>query len=284
MILSGILPHSLCSCLYCPRHCGYVVHSVLHLYSLPALIAFSVFLHHRPRCSPLNELEEEFHLECTSGRSTSGQGAAKAKSKPLVSYKPILGMSAGFVLTFLTASLVSFALVSFFYSSDSRPPQCRKSASMVVLSEARHGSNASLELLVWSGMGPHKTPLSDLVGYDVAGRQWRSLTVDTAPAPTPGPLLPRPAVSKKSVRGPMPRWKAGTVQLQRGLVLFGGDAFPPKGKHIYQQDLWLLDSRSLTWQMAAASNSTHQQAPLPPARRAHTATAYQVSRCQSEGC
>ena len=71
-----------------------------------------------------------------------------------------------------------------------------------------------------------RVPLADLLSYDVAAREWRHVRAKPAPGPPRGGGGGGRAA--QSPRVPPPRWKAGTAQLDAGLVVFGGDAYPPK--------------------------------------------------------
>lgn len=63
------------------------------------------------------------------------------------------------------------------------------------------------------------------------------------------------------------------AQTGQGLVVFGGDGYPPAGRHTYLDDLWLLRSHSLSWRKAKLGGAAGA---VPSARRAHSTVLYRV--------
>ena len=71
--------------------------------------------------------------------------------------RPLLGLSGTLLSAFGAIALVSVVLLASTALSEGEPPLCRKSAAMAVVPAGAGGaSNASLEVLVWSGMGRHR--------------------------------------------------------------------------------------------------------------------------------
>ncbi len=142
-----------------------------------------------------------------------------------MSWRPLLCCAALSVAAFLAMGAVAVAVLSYA-PPDHHPPLCRKSSVLAVLPAAGAGRNkASMELLVWSGMGRNLTPLADLHSYDVGARKWRAVYPPGAGAGFWRWLRP-----KHPGPTPLPRWKAGSGQVvgsRAGMLVFGGDAFPP---------------------------------------------------------
>lgn len=152
------------------------------------------------------------------------QPASGPEFNRLFSWKPLLGMSTGMLLTFLCIGLVSIAILVGL-AAGGNPPMCRKSAALAVMVERASAAGAknlgskgsnnrtlSTELLVWSGMGRHRVALDDLHGFDLASHEWRTLRARQGVA---GWLWQAGLDPKRPAAGaPWPRWKAGTAQVR----------------------------------------------------------------------
>ncbi|GAB4822082.1 hypothetical protein N2152v2_009128 [Parachlorella kessleri] len=191
------------------------------------------------------------------GRCHIQRASSEGHFSRLLSWRPLLGYSGAFVLAFLAIAGVTVLILERF-AADAYPPACRKSSAVAVL--PGRSSNTSFELLVWSGMGRHKSPLSDLHSFDAGTGQWHA---ERASSRGRGGFWRR-ITWRHPGRGPLPRWKAGTAQVldnKGGLVVFGGDAFPAHGRHIYESDLWLLEFSSLKWRQANVTAADHARLP-----------------------